>query len=243
VYDDSLLDGLDNSRKLHAVLGGNFERWRSQLGSFNWDDNHHKSNDINVARMRAKYFDAKYIIHRRTLAHALYHLSGNTPRNQPSESLMGAPSSRQPSPAMTQPAVNSRHKRAGFEMRLILRVQELEPWMKESAKACVEAAIRSTTSFDAVKERLIITNIFGTAHTQFGKIIVLAATFRSDLGYLVDGQTLKDLLHRTIKFLEFSKNISPTLVQDADVLKQVREVFFREPDYQPQSTSTTSSFA
>ena len=33
-----------------------------------------------------------------------------------------------------------------------------------ACKICVESAIRSTTAFDKVRRRLIITNIFGTAH-------------------------------------------------------------------------------
>jgi hypothetical protein len=33
-----------------------------------------------------------------------------------------------------------------------------------AAEACVAAAMRSTTVFDSVPERIIITNVFGTAH-------------------------------------------------------------------------------
>jgi hypothetical protein len=105
----------------------------------------------------------------------------------------------------------------------------------------VEAAIRSTTVFDAVKDRLIVTNIFGTAHAQFGNMLVLAATFKSDLRYLVKREILEELLDRTIDFLRYSEAISPTLAKDAQVLTKIREKIF-DDDNPPYSVSTNSSF-
>lgn len=241
LYVDKALDGVDMPlRSMQRVLENNLESWRATLGTWNWDEDHHKSHDINVARMRGKYYGAKYIIHRPTLAYALYHLSGRTPRDRPSESPMGAPTSQQPSPAINQPALDTRYPKPGSERRLPSKVQELDPWVLDSAKTCVEAAIRSTTVFDAVKDRLIVTNIFGTAQAQFGNVLVLAATFKSDLRYLVNQQTLEDLLDRTIKFLQFSEAISPTLAKDAKVLIKMRETIF--DDIAPHIMSATSSF-
>ena len=239
LYVDKALDGVDMPVKsVQRVLENNLENWRNTLGSWNWDEDYHKSYDINVARMRGKYYGAKYIIHRPTLAFALYHLSRN--RNA-DESPMAAPSSQQPSPAMAPSAPDTRYSRPGSERRPPSKVHELEPWVLESAKTCVEAAIRSTTVFDAVKDRLIVTNIFGTAHAQFGNMLVLAATFNSDLRYLVDQKTLEELLDRTIKFLQYSEAISPTLQRDAQVLIKIRERMF-EGDNAPYSVSTSSSF-
>jgi hypothetical protein len=244
LYVDKALDGFDlPTRTVQRVLEENLESWRSSLGAFNWEDAHHRSHDINVARMRAKYYGAKYIIHRPALAFALYHLSGSTPKNRPSESPMGASSSQQPSPAMQQPASDSRYPRAGSEMKPPSKVQDLPSWIKESAKTCIEAAICSTTVFDSVPDRLIITNIFGTAHAQFGNMLVLAATFKSDLGYMVKEADLVHLLNRTIDFLKFSEAISPTLAQDARVLSWIRSKIFPADENADYSMSTSSSFA
>lgn len=43
-------------------------------------------------------------------------------------------------------------------------VENLKDEIREGAEACIHAAIRSTTAFDGVPPRLIVTNIFGTAH-------------------------------------------------------------------------------
>ncbi|KAE8377777.1 hypothetical protein BDV26DRAFT_292885 [Aspergillus bertholletiae] len=84
-------------------------------------------------------------------------------------------------------------------------------------------------SFDGIKGRPVITNIFGTAHAQFGKILVLSATYMSSLSGLVDGAELERLLQRTIKFLLQSHNISPSLRADARILAEVYEKIFRKP--------------
>ena len=225
LYTGEELDGVDMPVKsVQRALDNNLEKWRNILSSWDWDEDYHKSYDINVARMRGKYYGAKYIIHRPTLAYALYHLSKN--RNT-DDSLMAAPSAQQSSPAIAPPAPDTRYPRPGSDRRPPYKVHELEPWVLESAKTCVEAAIRSTTVFDAVKDRLIITNIFGTAHAQFGNMLVLIATFNSDLRYLIDQKTLEELLDRTIKFLQYSEAISPPLQRDAQILIKIRERMFK----------------
>ena len=55
---------------IHALIR-NLEAWRKTLADLDWDDDDHQSDDINVARMRAKYYGAKYLIHRPGMEHAL----------------------------------------------------------------------------------------------------------------------------------------------------------------------------
>ncbi|MCJ1464229.1 hypothetical protein MMC07_002842 [Pseudocyphellaria aurata] len=101
--------------------------------------------------------------------------------------------------------------------------------MAASAKICVDAAMKSTVAFDNIVGRLIVTNIFGTAHAQFGNVMVLAATYKSRLlNHLVPRETLESLLNRTIEFLRLHSNISSTLDQDANILELIREVVFAE---------------
>lgn len=93
-----------------------------------WDDNDPLPRDINVAHLRAKYYGARYIIHRPLLYHALHPMA--------------------PSGAAASP----------------LSLKELDPKDLAACMTCVEAAMNSTTAFDGVQGRPIITNIFGTAH-------------------------------------------------------------------------------
>lgn len=61
---------------------------------------------------------------------------------------------------------------------------------------------------------------------QFGNMLVLSATYMSELNELVERPVLERLLRRTIMFLLFSKNISPTLRADARILTEMYEKIF-----------------
>lgn len=95
---------------------------------------------------------------------------------------------------------------------------------------CIKSAIHSTIAFDGVmfdrtgrsiKQRLIVTNIFGTAHAQFGNMLVLASVYWSYMSSLIDRTRLLSLLRRTIKFLRSLQAISTTLKHDAHLLEHV----------------------
>jgi hypothetical protein len=64
--------------------------------------------------------------------------------------------------------------------------------------------------------------------SQFGNMLVLAATFNADLKStttgkpLVEEPELKRLLDRTVRFLKLNEAISPTLERDAKILEHVR---------------------
>jgi hypothetical protein len=65
---------------------------------------------------------------------------------------------------------------------------------------------------------------------QFGNMLVLSATYMSSLSELVDRNQLQRLLRRTIDFLLRSKNISPSLRADADILTEIyRKIFGETP--------------
>ncbi|RMZ92572.1 hypothetical protein DV736_g180, partial [Chaetothyriales sp. CBS 134916] len=213
------------------ILDENMENWRSMLGDWDWDDDKHESADINVARMRAKYYGGKYIIHRPCLQWLLTDSVPVIPGSQHS----GSPYRTQASPpfgSMLQPGYSPPGKGpAGTEMGPPEKVADgrSHPRVLESAKQCVEAAIRSTTAFDSVPPRPIITNIFGTAHAQFGNMLVLSATFtssRKELRDLISESLIRKLLDRTIKLLHDNAKISPVLAKDANILRHVRSKIF-----------------
>lgn len=158
----------DKPVRLIETIGENLENWRRLLKDMDWSDEEHQSQDINQARMRAKYYGARYIINRPALLYALKvaHKESATPLSHPSESpLGGGYASGNTSPAMAHQN-NSHSGRKYAEMRPPPRsVDQVEDWMIQACYRCVSAAIKSTTSFDMVKGgRLIITNILGTAH-------------------------------------------------------------------------------
>ena len=138
-----------------------------------WDDNNYITSDINAARMRAKYYGAKVIINRPTLHAALHEEWSMISVGQSESPLPGQRrTSQQASPAVVheycstglqQPdgCVESPAQSAARPGRSL---QALKPEILHGATACIQAAIRSTTAFDGVPPRLIVTNIFGTGH-------------------------------------------------------------------------------
>ena len=61
-------------------------------------------------------------------------------------------------------------------------------------------------------------------------MLVLAATFKSRLAYLIPAEQLEHLFDRTIKFLRSLRPISSSLAQDAQILESLREVIFEPPN-------------
>jgi Fungal Zn(2)-Cys(6) binuclear cluster domain len=157
--------------KIIENLNINLETWRSTLGDWNWNDLDHLSPDINVARMRAKYYGAKYIIHRPALRYLLASRTGfgsgssSTPGSRPSESPVVGPSykTQHPSPVVQNSQSGTYVARRPTEMAPPNQ-SSFDKDVQAAAEACVMAAMRSTTVFDHVPQRIIITNIFGTAH-------------------------------------------------------------------------------
>jgi hypothetical protein len=43
-------------------------------------------------------------------------------------------------------------------------LRELPQKLRRACKVCIESAILSTVAFDGIPDRLVVTNIFGTAH-------------------------------------------------------------------------------
>lgn len=143
------------SSTIMSILDENLEDWRKMLNDWDWDDRDHESPNINVARMRGKYYGAKYIIWRPAVQYALQQAEVLR-RERPSESPAGyGVGGEFASPSGSQRAAH------GWSMNdPSVEMEELF----RGAKTCIQAAIRSTTVFDKVPRRLVVTNIFGTAH-------------------------------------------------------------------------------
>lgn len=162
------------SSNVQEVLSMNLDLWRNHLPDvMQWKDSDPPASDINVARMRGKYYGARYIIHRPLLYHAL-HLAGSTaleelksstdtPTAPTSPAIMGqgaggGSSSSQPPPGRIAPLLAHGTLWSGPTYR------ELPGKLRRACKVCIDSAILSTVAFDGVQGRPVVTNIFGTAH-------------------------------------------------------------------------------
>ena len=140
------------SDSIMSALDTNLENWRRLLADWDWDDNDHEDPNINVARMRGKYYGAKYIIWRPTLRFALLQAAASSKTKRLSESPAGFGHGSE----ATSPSISNLNSSQLGGKPEVLDV--------DGSRKCIEAAIRSTTSFDRVPRRLVTTNIFGTAH-------------------------------------------------------------------------------
>ena len=177
------------SSNVQEALSMNLDLWRTSLPDImKWKDNDPPARDINAARMRAKYYGARYIIHRPLLYHALHYghtgarvgSVGQTSVDSPTNSVT-ASQSQQMSPSMTH------NTNRGTNMARIMsdlgntsnnavssfpngwtpptvNLRDLPSKLRRACKVCVESAILSTKAFDGIDDRLVVTNIFGTAH-------------------------------------------------------------------------------
>ncbi|KAJ9481583.1 hypothetical protein VN97_g11888 [Penicillium thymicola] len=241
------------SSTVQEALSQNLDLWRKSLPkNMQWDESDPPANEINAARMRAKYYGARYIIHRPLLYHALH--SGHTgarvgpigqflvdsPTSQQLSASMLQSASRAPNTACISSDVGTMPTKVSTDRQPpVVSLHALPNKLKVACELCIQSAIKSTEAFDGVGgNRLIVTNIFGTAHAQFGNMLILSATFMSSLKELVDADQLDRLLTRTICFLIQSENISPTLRADAFILTEFyRKTFARAPRLLTNTTS------
>ncbi|KAF2687795.1 hypothetical protein K458DRAFT_170339 [Lentithecium fluviatile CBS 122367] len=202
---DSIRDVGSQVEKIVEIL----KIWRRGLpANLSWSDDDPPSTDINIARLRAKYYGGLYMVLRPVLRIAVKNLEPDPHRKEVPQDPV---------------AENARY------MRLI--------------HECIESAIQSTIAFDRIgadpasgyfgftskrRGRLILTNIVGTLHAQFGNMIILAAVYKSPLQkYLAQGSmfnrtNLSILFHRTIAILEEVAPNSPILRMDLKILENAR---------------------
>lgn len=122
----------DTTSKHHRRLGlvnalnYNLNSWRKSLTEWAWQDSDHRSSEITVARLRAKYYTIKFIINRPVLEFLLS-CQDDSPNHSPSSSTEPRSSKGSLEKTLLQ-----------YKMLLIL------------SKQCVEAAISYASVFDKV---------------------------------------------------------------------------------------------
>ncbi|EGU82153.1 hypothetical protein FOXB_07329, partial [Fusarium oxysporum f. sp. conglutinans Fo5176] len=117
---------------------------------------------------------------------------------------------------------------------------DIDPQVVELAKKGIKALIESTRAFHGLGDRRpIITNVFGTAHAQWGNLLILSAAFRDPILHTyVDEELLRTLFHKTIQFLRQSATATSALRTDMHILEGLQRDLF---SYDPRTNSSFSS--
>ncbi|CAK7238532.1 hypothetical protein SEUCBS140593_010783 [Sporothrix eucalyptigena] len=98
------------------------------------------------------------------------------------------------------------------------------------ARRGIQALIESTRAFHSLPDRrFIITDVFGTAHTQWGNLLILDSIQRDPvLGRYISGELVNDLFCKTIDFFEIVSQPSSALGYDLRILKGLYAMRMRE---------------
>lgn len=189
-----------------AVSGMN---WVGPSFAFKEDDP--PASDILSARLRAKYWGAQVLTYRPFLRQMLQF---SFVKNHPAT---GLPSSEFRA-EVEAPRIDP-HAR---------NVQDLDPHILVLARKAIKALIESTRAFHGLGEmRPIITSVFGTAHAQWGNLLVLSAAFRDPVMHeYVDEELLRHLFERTIGFLRQSATATSSLRIDMHILEGLQKDLF-----------------
>jgi hypothetical protein len=210
-----------------------------------WTDADPPAKDILEARLRAKYYGAQVITYRHFVLKILEHSAAKT--SKPGEQI-----SSEFKTGIAVPSINSK----------ATRPEDFDPKVLEYAKKCIRALNKSTTAFygvgDPITQRLIVTNIWGTAHAyvleyhllwklltlfrQWGNVLTLLAAYQDPiLTKFIVKDELHTLLVTTMAFLQLSGHSSSALDIDYRILKHVGEHLGLLP--KSQEANTSSSFS
>lgn len=128
-------------------------RWRSgNPDQLAWSDDDPPATDILAARLRGKYYGARYVATRPYLDYAL-HVMPEIGKGRKLEEL-------------TKDA-NGNQRENELKLFTAMKDHMSTDFIKQKCRICIKSAMLSTVAFDGVagsNRRLIVTNIMGTAH-------------------------------------------------------------------------------
>lgn len=184
--------------------------WVGPNFAFKEDDR--PASDILSARLRAKYWGAQVLTYRPFLRQILQ-----------SSFLKNHSATRRPPSSEFRAEVESpRVKPQAGNM------QDLSPKILVYAKKAIHALIESTRAFHGLGDkRPVITNVFCTAHAQWGNLLVLSAAFKDPIMHkYVDEKLLHHLFQKAIAFLRQSATATSSLRTDMHILQGLQEDFW-----------------
>lgn len=163
-----------------------------------WRDGDPPARDLLEARLRAKYAGMENITYRPFL-----------------KMVLNRPSRLDPEAPMEGPAEMGRLRREGGPAGAPAAAGEevVSEEVLGYAKRCLDAMIASTRAFWGVARpgpskssaplpRLIVTNVWGTAHAQWGNVLLLLVAYQDPLlRGMIEREVLRELVSRTRAFL------------------------------------------
>ncbi|EXM32552.1 hypothetical protein FOTG_02874 [Fusarium oxysporum f. sp. vasinfectum 25433] len=224
--EDPAKPGKDKFRNVGVVSDAvSGMHWVAPSFAFREDDP--PADDILAARPRAKYWGAQVITYRPFIRQILQ-FSHSIKNHASSPNFPNVSSEFRQD--ITAPVIHPKARTHG----------DIDPQVVELAKKGIKALIESTRAFHGLGDRRpIITNVFGTAHAQWGNLLILSAAFRDPILHTyVDEELLRTLFHKTIQFLRQSATATSALRTDMHILEGLQRDLF---SYDPRTNSSFSS--
>ncbi|ETS82120.1 hypothetical protein PFICI_07122 [Pestalotiopsis fici W106-1] len=184
---------------------------------FMFEDSDMPANDFLAARLRAKYWGSQVILYRPYIRICLH-----TPRGDGSSS------------------VHKIDDKQGFHVPPGMNAQALN-----YARLGISALIQSTKAFHGLEKghRILVTNVFTTAHAQWGNLLVLSACYVDEvLRQFIDRHELQELFLRTMDFFRIIAQSTSPLKIDLNILEWLYEQLrFPPTDHESGTSSSVSS--
>lgn len=164
--------------------------------------------DLLPARLRAKFWGAQVITYRRFVRYIIDY-------NRAKE---GIPFPQEPE-----------YDGITFNNATITRAEKALTALKESTRAFWMLGAGDG-------RRIVVTNIFGTAHAQWGNLLTLAVAYRDPtLSKFLDEDEMKLLFCKTIRFIELNAAASSALAIDARLLRGLAHELLHMTDTELQN--------
>ncbi|KAG6014303.1 hypothetical protein E4U43_006683 [Claviceps pusilla] len=202
-------------------------KWVTKTFAFKEDDP--PAGDLLTARLRAKYWGAQVITYRPFIRQIL-HWSDSMQNNSTGPGGFPISEFRH---SVAAPVIDPSTKSP----------TEIPETVKEYAKRGIKALIESTRALHNLgPERPIITNVFGTAHAQWGNLLVLSACSQTNvLRDWVPMDLLQVLFARTISFLRQSSTLTGCLRSDMLILEGVSRDLFGHDNFRTSGSFSSNT--
>ncbi|KAL5324528.1 hypothetical protein ACEPPN_009074 [Leptodophora sp. 'Broadleaf-Isolate-01'] len=203
-------------------VAANLMKWDATKGE--------PASNILEARLRAKYYGAEVITYR----HFVLKLLGR--------SGLGDQVAPEYLPKIEAPQVNSN----------VTRIEDIDKKALQYAECGIRALIFSTRAFyglgDPGKVRLIVTNVWGTAHAQWGNVVTLQAAYVNPILQqivlkFITVEELRDMTDKTLAFLSLIGSPTSALASDYKILKSMALKTGLTGHMPPPVPNTGSSFS
>ncbi|KAK8050625.1 hypothetical protein PG994_012355 [Apiospora phragmitis] len=194
---------------------------------FTFKDSDPPAGDILSARLRAKYWGSQNILYRPFIDIILH-------PDRPSDGLF----------SQTPHRLHDTVDTSMYPLPPNMTVETFPRALTYAARG-INALIESTRAFHGLdpRHRLLVTNVFTTAHAQWGNLLCLAACYQHEvISKFIPRELLAELLSRTIEFFKLTSSPSSPLQADLNMLVAISEKLgLMREELDPETNSSFSS--